>query len=172
MIFCTLETELDSEFLESLIEYGYPIERVERNGTYIYRTPAMVNQNHCVSDTTQKYANGLLTLEIPSSQKKRGKYKSKDIIVDFDAHTLEKDGGIKKLRKAEYILLETLFSKPHNSFCRSALCRQLEQNFNHNIQDNTLTVHISSLRKLVGEGYIITHKTMGYYWNYDVEKID
>ena len=171
MIFCTLETELDSEFLESLIEGGYPIEKVERNGAYIYRTPAMINQNRCVSDTTQKYANGLLTLEIPAGQKKRGKVKSKDIIVDFDARTLEKNGVINKLRRAEYVLLELFLSRPHTSYLRTVLCRQLEQNFNHNIQDNTLTVHISNLRKLIGEGYIITHKTMGYYWDYDVEKI-
>lgn len=171
MQFSILETELDSNFLEGLVESGYPIEKIERNGVYIYRTPAMVSQSTCVSDLRQRYGNGLLTMDIPLGQKKYGKYKSKDIIVDFDARTIEVNGTVKTLRRAEFILLELFFSRPHHSYPRPALLFHLEQNFNHSIQDNTLTVHISSLRKLVGKDCIKTHKSLGYYWNFDVEKI-
>lgn len=171
MQFAILETELDSDLLDDLIESGYPIEKVEKDGAYVYRTPAMVNQTNCVSELTQRYANGLLSMEIPVGQKKHGVYKSKDIIVDFDSRKINVRGETKYLRKTEFILLELLMTHPHLSFSRPALLAVLERNFNHSIQDNTLTVHISSLRKLVGKDYIKTHKTLGYYWNYDVEKI-
>ena len=171
MQFAILETELDSDLLDGLIESGYPIEKVEKNGTYIYRTPAMVSQSSCVGELTQRYANGLLTMDIPVGQKKRGKYKSKDIIVDFDERKIDVRGEIFALRRTEFILLEMFITHPHVSYSRPSLLFNLEQNFNHSIQDNTLTVHISSLRKLVGKDYIKTHKTLGYYWNYDVENI-
>ena len=41
----------------------------------------------------------------------------------------------------------------------------------HEILDNTLTVHIATIRRLLGDEYIGTHKTVGYFWQFDVFKV-
>lgn len=171
MNFSKLETELDVEVLEWLTNHGYPIERVERDGDVIYRTPAMINHSKRVNETKQVYENGLLSMEIISGQIRSGIYKSNGLIIDLDTHTIFVEDEKRFLSKAEYILLDALLSKPHQSFSRQALVLLLEQAYNHVIQDNTLTVHMSVLRRIVGSECIKTHKTLGYYWNFDVEKI-
>ena len=73
--------------------------------------------------------------------------------------------------KASFTIISTLMDVPHKTVSRSALVFYLEQAYHHEILDNTLTVHIASIRRLLGDEYIKTHKTVGYFWDFDVFKV-
>ena len=73
--------------------------------------------------------------------------------------------------KAAFTIISTLMDVPHKTVSRSALVFYLEQAYHHEILDNTLTVHIAAIRRLLGDKYIGTHKTVGYFWQFDVFKV-
>lgn len=95
MKFCKLITEVDLELLEWLLNNGYPIDRIEENGQVYYKTPAMLCQNMKVNDEVTNYSNGLIHMDIENVRRKRGLYKTGDLLIDMDSNIIQK--GLKKL---------------------------------------------------------------------------
>ena len=153
MKFCKLITEVDLELLEELVDNGYPVDRIEENGQVYYKTPAMLCQNLKVNDEVRNYSNGL------------------NLLIDMDSNIIQKGKEKIFIPKASFTIISTLMDVPHKTVSRSALVFYLEQAYHHEILDNTLTVHIASIRRLLGDEYIKTHKTVGYFWDFDVFKV-
>ncbi len=171
MKFCKLITEVDLELLEWLLNNGYPIDRIEENGQVYYKTPAMLCQNMKVNDEVTNYSNGLIHMDIENVRRKRGLYKTGDLLIDMDSNIIQK--GLEKIMvsKAAFTIITTLMDVPHKTVSRNALVFYLEQAYHHEILDNTLTVHVATIRRLLGDEYIGTHKTVGYFWQFDVFKV-
>ena len=139
MKFCKLITEVDLELLEWLLNNGYPIDRIEENGQVYYKTPAMLCQNMKVNDEVTNYSNGLIHMDIENVRRKRGLYKTGDLLIDMDSNIIQK--GLEKIMvsKAAFTIITT--------------------------------VHIATIRRLLGDEYIGTHKTVVYFWQFDVFKV-
>lgn len=72
---------------------------------------------------------------------------------------------------AEYCILEALVLQPKQTVLRSILLGRLERIHKHVLHDNTLSVHIRRLRKVLGGNNCIkTRHSLGYYWACTVEK--
>ena len=95
MKFCKLITEVDLELLEWLLNNGYPIDRIEENGQVYYKTPAMLCQNMKVNDEVTNYSNGLIHMDIENVRRKRGLYKTGDLLIDMDSNIIQK--GLEKI---------------------------------------------------------------------------
>lgn len=171
MKFCKLITEVDLELLEELVDNGYPVDRIEENGQVYYKTPAMLCQNLKVNDEVRNYSNGLISMSIENVRKKKGLYRTGNLLIDMDSNIIQKGKEKIFIPKASFTIISTLMDVPHKTVSRSALVFYLEQAYHHVILDNTLTVHIASIRRLLGDEYIKTHKTVGYFWDFDVFKV-
>lgn len=171
MKFCKLITEVDLDLLEELEMADYPIERVEENGEVVYKTPALLCQSLKVNDEVKKYSNGLLSMAIENTRKKKGLYKTGSLLIDMDSNTVYRGNEKLMITKASFIIISVLMDMPHKTVSRASLLFYLEQAYHHDILDNTLTVHVASIRRLLGEKYIGTHKTVGYFWKMDVLKV-
>lgn len=81
-----------------------------------------------------------------------------DASLSYNGHTLE-------LSKNEFKILQTLLENQGHTVSRETIIRQLWQDESF-IDDNTLTVNVTRLRKKLEEmglsGWIITKKGMGY----------
>ncbi len=176
MKFCKLITEVDLELLEWLLNNGYPIDRIRKWAVY-YKTPAMLCQNMKVNDEVRNYSNGLIHMDIENVRKKKGLYRTGDLLIDMDSNIIQKGSEKIMIPKAAFTIISTLMDVPHKTVSRSALVFYLEQAYHHEILDNTLTVHIAAIRRLLGDSrllgdkYIGTHKTVGYFWQFDVFKV-
>ena len=108
MKFCKLITEVDLELLEWLLNNGYPIDRIEENGQVYYKTPAMLCQNMKVNDEVTNYSNGLIHMDIENVRRKRGLYKTGDLLIDMDSNIIQK--GLEKIMvsKAAFTIITTL----------------------------------------------------------------
>ena len=147
MKFCKLITEVDLELLEELVDNGYPVDRIEENGQVYYKTPAMLCQNLKVNDEVRNYSNGLISMSIENFRKKKGLYRTGNLLIP----------------KASFTIISTLMDVPHKTVSRSALVFYLEQAYHHEILDNTLTVHIASIRRLLGDEYIKPIKLLAIF---------
>ena len=151
MKFCKLITEVDLELLEWLLNNGYPIDRIEENGQVYYKTPAMLCQNMKVNDEVRNYSNGLIHMDIENVRKKKGLYRTGDLLIDMDSNIIQKGSEKIMIPKAAFTIISTLMDVPHKTVSRSALVFYLEQAYHHEILDNTLTVHIAAIRRLLGD---------------------
>ena len=90
MKFCKLITEVDLELLEELVDNGYPVDRIEENGQVYYKTPAMLCQNLKVNDEVRNYSNGLISMSIENVRKKKGLYRTGNLLIDMDSNIIQK----------------------------------------------------------------------------------
>lgn len=163
MKFCKLITEVDLELLEELVDNGYPVDRIEENGQVYYKTPAMLCQNLKVNDEVRNYSNGLISMSIENVRKKKGLYRTGNLLIDMDSNIIQKGKEKIFIPKASFTIISTLMDVPHKTVSRSALVFYLEQAYHHEILDNTLTVHIASIRRLLGDEYIKTIKLLAIF---------
>lgn len=66
-----------------------------------------------------------------------------------------------KLRRKELVLLELLLTHPKHIISRAQIEDKL-YNWDSDVESNTIEVHIHSLRKQLGKGFIVNHRGLGY----------
>jgi len=72
------------------------------------------------------------------------------------------DGTVVSLSRSEYLLLKALLKRADRVLTRSNLEEQVLPRGGLPIESNVLDVHISNLRRKIGEGYIRTVRGIGY----------
>jgi len=85
-------------------------------------------------------------------------WKVKDLVLDDRRMLVTRDGGAVVLSKTEFGLLHALMRYPDRVLTR----RELEARALPNSDGQALDVHMSNLRKKIGEGYIRTVRGIGY----------
>lgn len=85
-------------------------------------------------------------------------WKLKDLVLDDKRMTVTRNGTAIALSKSEFALLHTLMRQPGMVLTR----RTLEARALPNSEGQTLDVHMSNLRKKIGDGYIRTVRGVGY----------
>jgi len=95
--------------------------------------------------------------------KPAGMLASGDLKLDRDRHEVYRQGELLTLRPAEYRLLTIFMENPGLLLSREKILTFLEEeSFSDPVEDNTLSVHISRLRKKIGEERIETVRSFGY----------
>lgn len=99
---------------------------------------------------------------------KEGIYYIKDLIVDTKQHAVYKNHQKLELSLITYILLISLIESHGRVLTRDYLLTLIENVTKHEIENNTLTVHMKRLRKMLGtyqqQSYIETLRGVGYRW--------
>lgn len=89
--------------------------------------------------------------------------KYQGLIIDTDSYTVKVDDSLQKFTKSEFILLQTLLSKPNTVFTRKDLVIKIQgdQTF---VTDRTIDTHMASIRKKVAHysEQIKTIRGIGY----------
>ena len=98
--------------------------------------------------------------------------RSGSLRIDLEHRMIFSDGAELPVSSTEFALCEALLRNWGQILPRDLLLNQLWDNRDHFIENNTLSVHISRLRKKLGlfrgEAYIETVKGIGYRWNVEV----
>ena len=94
----------------------------------------------------------------------------RQIRVDTHASTVQKDGSGVSLSSIEYRLLVVLMENPGRIVRRESLMERLWDAWGQEIEDNTLSVNISRLRRKIGSEYIETIRGFGYRFAKPVER--
>lgn len=101
--------------------------------------------------------------------------KTGELVLDADNSTITKNGEPLDLLPAEYKLANALISARGALLTRDKLLWELWDKDEAFVEENTLRVHISRLRKRLGdyngEPYIVTQRGFGYRWGVKVEEI-
>ncbi len=99
---------------------------------------------------------------------------SGDLEINFDTRKIYYNGEEIKLRSIEFDLCEILLKNSGRIIKRELLFENIWDCKNKFIEENTLNVHISRLRKSLktyrGMQYIETVKNFGYRWNVEIIK--
>jgi DNA-binding response OmpR family regulator len=99
---------------------------------------------------------------------------SGDLKVDLDTRKIYYDEEEIKLRSIEFDICEILLKNNGRIIKRDLLFESIWDCRNKFIEENTLNVHISRLRKSLktyhGMQYIETVKSFGYRWNVEIIK--
>lgn len=99
---------------------------------------------------------------------------SGDLVIDFTHRMIFSSGKEIPISAMEFSLCEALLRNDGKILPRDLLLRRLWDDNDHFIENNTLSVHISRLRKKLGrcqgEDYIETVKGIGYRWNIEVRR--
>lgn len=99
---------------------------------------------------------------------KKGIYYVKDLIIDTNQKRVYKNHEELELSVMTYVLLEALIESHGRVLTRDYLLMLIEDTTKHDIEDNTLTVHMKRLRKVLGtynqQTYIETLRGVGYRW--------
>jgi DNA-binding response OmpR family regulator len=85
-------------------------------------------------------------------------WKIKDLVLDDSRKTVARAGTPIALSKTEFALLHALMRCPDRVLTR----RELESRALQNSEGQALDVHMSHLRRKIGEGYIRTVRGVGY----------
>lgn len=85
----------------------------------------------------------------------------RDIDIDLESYTVNREGTEISLAKKEFELLVLLASKPGKLFTRDEIFNKV-WGVDQAIGDRTIDVHIRKLREKIGNSYIKTIKGMGY----------
>lgn len=97
---------------------------------------------------------------------------SGDLTINFETRKIYLKDEELKLRNVEFDICELLLQNYGRIIKRESLFSNLWDSRNKFIEENTLNVHISRLRKALktyqGNQYIETVKNFGYRWNVDV----
>lgn len=169
---CKIQTEISKEVIDWMKENGCPVHKVCENGVTYYTLPPLERQ-YRENEMKELYSNGILDLRVNRLRKTKGIYRTHDLEINLDSHLVLRNGKMLHISKADFIILQELIRRPKIIVAREVLLAILAHEYNHNeIQDNTLTVHIGILRRTLGRDYVKTYKTRGYYWAFDVERID
>lgn len=96
--------------------------------------------------------------------------RSGQIRVDTQAGAVQKGGSEISLSPVEYRLLAVLMENPGRIVRREILLEKLWDNWGQEIEDNTLSVNISRLRRKIGSDYIETIRGFGYRFAKPVER--
>lgn len=104
-----------------------------------------------------------------------GRMKSGDLEIDLEHHTVYINGNMLSLGETEFSLCATLAQNDGRIMPRTLLLQRIWDQNDRYIEDNTLSVHISRLRKKLGFycgiPYIDTIKGIGYRWNHPTESV-
>ncbi len=98
-------------------------------------------------------------------------YRAKNMIIDLKNYVVTVDGVRKYGSRIEFSLLELFLNNPHQTLERGTIADRLYF-FNQPVLDNTISANISRVRKLIGDvnkEIILTHSSIGYSWELDVE---
>ena len=99
---------------------------------------------------------------------------SGDLVINFDTRKIFSNNVEVPLRSIEFSICEILLRNRGRIVSRDLFFERLWDSKNNFVEDNTLTVHISRLRRALktyqGISYIETVKNYGYRWNVDVKK--
>lgn len=96
-------------------------------------------------------------------------YESDGLIFDRMARTVRIHGKEISCTPTELVILEAFFQNESHLLSRDYLVDLLSMSGSM-IQDNTLSVFISGLRKKIGKSRIVSRRGVGYYWNAEVNK--
>lgn len=111
-----------------------------------------------------------------NSYNKRKRFKSGDLMLDLSNHVLYKNGEIVNLKPLQFKIIQILMEAAPLIVTRDNLNKLLWESKNNFVEDNTLNVHFSYLRKALGNynerPYFITIYGVGYRWIEEVEKND
>lgn len=101
---------------------------------------------------------------------------SGQLLFDLDRHLVTRAGEKVHLLPTEYSLAELLIRQRGALVTRATLLARLWDDRNLFVEENTLTVNISRLRKKLGswqgQPYIVTQRSFGYRWGVEVEDAD
>lgn len=100
---------------------------------------------------------------------------SGELQLDTINSLIRKNGAALELTRVEYKLASALICARGALVTRSALLWELWDKDEAFVEENTLRVHVSRLRKQLGdykgEPYIVTQRGFGYRWGVKVEEI-
>lgn len=89
---------------------------------------------------------------------------SSDISLDTENMTVKKNGSLLFITPTEFQILSTLIRNNNVIVTRKSLLKNIWDDNNNFIDDNTLSVHISRLREKIGTEHIVTVRGIGYRW--------
>lgn len=99
--------------------------------------------------------------------------RSGELVFDLSRHLVTRAGTEVHLLPTEYSLAELLIRQRGALVTRQTLLGRLWDDRNLFVEENTLTVNISRLRKKLGrwqeQPYIVTQRSFGYRWGVEVE---
>lgn len=91
-------------------------------------------------------------------------FSSGDIVINTDNMTVKRNGENIFLTKTEFQILSCLLKNSGIIVTRAALLKNIWDDSNNFIDDNTLSVHMSRLREKIGAQHIKTIRGIGYRW--------
>jgi two-component system, OmpR family, response regulator len=91
----------------------------------------------------------------------RSRIEIRDVVIDTAARTVSREGEAITLTAREYALLEYLALHCGEVVTRTALYEHLFDE-NDSTLSNLLDVHVSNIRKKLGQDFIITRRGHGY----------
>lgn len=101
--------------------------------------------------------------------------RSGELLFDVSRHEITRAGQQIHLLPTEYSLAELLIRQRGALVTRQTLLARLWDDRNLFVEENTLTVNISRLRKKLGswqgQPYIVTQRSFGYRWGVEVEDV-
>lgn len=110
--------------------------------------------------------------QLPRREERR--VRSGELFIDFEHRMICRGEMEIPLGETEFKLCEALIKNDGKIMPRQMLLDRIWDQRERYIEDNTLSVHVSRLRKKLGryEGrpYIDTVKGIGYRWNHDVRR--
>lgn len=101
-------------------------------------------------------------------------YQTADLLIDISQRTIFKDGKQFVGGEEIFYVLDIFLHHPQRVLNRETLITMIEARSKNEIYDNTLSVSIYRLRRLLGtyngKPYIRTVPKSGYMWIYEVKK--
>lgn len=94
-------------------------------------------------------------------------YRCGHLQVDFESHSVVKNGSRLMLTPTEYKLLYIFVKNPGTALTRNLLLEKMWDNEGNFVDEHTLTINISRLRSKIADNdykYIKTIYGMGYQW--------
>lgn len=95
-------------------------------------------------------------------------YRSGELELDLQQYCIEKNGVRLDITPIEFNLCLTLLRGKGITIIRERLMEDISERTNSYVEDNTLSVYISRLKKKLGDfqgkSYIETSRGYGYYW--------
>lgn len=102
-------------------------------------------------------------------------YCSGELFIYPSLRQIKKNHEILPIRPIEYAIFEVLFNNHGHIVSRNKMLQAFWDDKNNFVEENTLNVNISRLRKQLGtyngKAYIETAKFQGYFWAINVTKI-
>lgn len=125
---------------------------------------------------TKPFSAGILLARMEALLRRSGaaeSLRSGELVFDLSRHLVTRAGAEVHLLPTEYSLAELLIRQQGALVTRQTLLARLWDDRNLFVEENTLTVNISRLRKKLGswqgQPYIVTQRSFGYRWGVEVE---